>query len=310
MLTPVFFTAYMTPYMDIRGLQRLLLLLGSKVASGFRELVEGTFTRVMGGDKSLIEVINTNAVSEAPLQQMYRAAMEQNPVASTLEEICNVKKRERDDVEWDLQIAERKFKLEKQKSEMLITMEEKKITIEEKKITIEEKRNAMEKERMQTTFQMAGEAMHVLNTTNSFKSIDERTQVQFQALIKTSMFKTSATKMITTTISTDVENPNSLQPVATTTTTTTVVVANETDGMTVTVKGVQMGIILSDKEAIQVGKIMAAKYRAKYNCEPTKHKQPSGGKYIFVNSYMERDSDMMEEAINEVVAKRASQAHL
>ena len=279
------------------------MLLGSKVASGFRELVEGTFTRVMGGDKSLIEVINANAVSEAPLQQMYRAAMEQNPVASTLEEICNVKKRERDDVMWDLQIAERKFKLEKEKSEMMITMEE-------KKIAIEEKRNAMEKERMQTTFQMAGEAMHVLNTMNSFKSIDERTQVQFQDLIKTSMFKTSATKMITTTISTDVENPNSQQPVATTTTTTTVVVANETEGMTVTVKGMQMGIILSDKEAIQVGKIMAAKYRAKYNSEPTKHKQPSGGKYIFVNSYMERDSDMMEGAINEVVAKRASQAHL
>lgn len=58
--------------MTIRCLQRLLMILGGKVAAEFRILVEGVFTRVMAGDKSLIEVINANAASDAPIQQIYR----------------------------------------------------------------------------------------------------------------------------------------------------------------------------------------------------------------------------------------------
>lgn len=42
-----------TPCASIRGLQRYLMLLGGKVAAEFRELIEGTFTRVMAGDQSL-----------------------------------------------------------------------------------------------------------------------------------------------------------------------------------------------------------------------------------------------------------------
>jgi hypothetical protein len=53
-----------TPCMTIRGLQRLLMILGGKVAAEFREIIEGTFTRVMAGDQSLIEVINANAAQQ------------------------------------------------------------------------------------------------------------------------------------------------------------------------------------------------------------------------------------------------------
>ncbi len=73
-----------TPCMTIRGLQRLLMILGGKIAAKYRELIEGTFTRVMAGDQSLIEVINANAVSQAPIHQAYRAALEQEPVAPVL----------------------------------------------------------------------------------------------------------------------------------------------------------------------------------------------------------------------------------
>ena len=64
-----------TPCMTIRGLQRLLMILGGKVASEFRKIFEWTFTRVMAGDQSLIEVINANAASDAPLHRAYRAAL-------------------------------------------------------------------------------------------------------------------------------------------------------------------------------------------------------------------------------------------
>ncbi len=56
--------------------------------------------------------------------------------------------------------------------------------------------------------------------------------------------------------------------------------------------------------AIKIGKLMAVKYSEKYNTEPSKHKQYVKGNYVWVNSYMEHDSDMMEQAIPEVVAKR------
>jgi hypothetical protein len=46
--------------MTIRGLQRLLMILGGKVAAEFRALVEGVFTKVIAGDQSLIKRANEN----------------------------------------------------------------------------------------------------------------------------------------------------------------------------------------------------------------------------------------------------------
>jgi hypothetical protein len=69
-----------SPTMTIRGLQRLLMILGGKVAADFRVLVESTFTRIMAGDNSLIEVIKANALSESPVTQAFRQAMEQEPI--------------------------------------------------------------------------------------------------------------------------------------------------------------------------------------------------------------------------------------
>ena len=69
-----------TPCMTLRGLQRLLMILGGKVAAEYREIVEGVFTRYMAGDTSLIEEVRANAVSDAPENVMARQALEQEPV--------------------------------------------------------------------------------------------------------------------------------------------------------------------------------------------------------------------------------------
>ena len=67
-----------TPCMTIAGLQRLTMILGNKIAVEFRKIVSDTFTRVMAGDQSMIEVINANAASKAPLHQVCRAALPQD----------------------------------------------------------------------------------------------------------------------------------------------------------------------------------------------------------------------------------------
>jgi len=43
----------LTPVMTLAGLQRLLLILGGKVAAEFRRIVDETFRRVMGGERAV-----------------------------------------------------------------------------------------------------------------------------------------------------------------------------------------------------------------------------------------------------------------
>ena len=69
-----------TPVMKLRGLQRLMMILGGKVAAEFRQIVEGVFTRYLAGDKSMIEEIRANAASTSPIHQAYRQALAQEPV--------------------------------------------------------------------------------------------------------------------------------------------------------------------------------------------------------------------------------------
>jgi hypothetical protein len=69
-----------TPVMTLRGLQRLMMILGGKVAADFRHIVEGVFTRYMAGDRTMLEEIRANAVSDSPIHQAYRQALAQEPV--------------------------------------------------------------------------------------------------------------------------------------------------------------------------------------------------------------------------------------
>ena len=66
-----------TPCTDVLGLQRILCLLGGKIGQQYRDLATSTLTRVAAGDMSLIEEIESNSVSEQPLQQMAREALAQ-----------------------------------------------------------------------------------------------------------------------------------------------------------------------------------------------------------------------------------------
>jgi hypothetical protein len=64
----------------------------------------------------------------------------------------------------------------------------------------------------------------------------------------------------------------------------------------------ELGVNLTDAQLQRAGREMAKKYREAYRCDPPKHKQYVAGNYILVNSYMERDRPMMEQAIREAVA--------
>ena len=88
-----------TPCMTIRGLQRLLMILGGRVATEYREIVESVFTRYTAGDTSLIEEVRANAVSDAPEIVMARQALEHEPV-EPVEPVMLGKRKDIDEMEY------------------------------------------------------------------------------------------------------------------------------------------------------------------------------------------------------------------
>lgn len=266
------------------------------MSAQFRALVEGTFTRVIAGDESLIEVIKANAASEAPIHQAYRQAMAQEPVAPVLEEICSIRKREREDIIFNLDVEERKQRLEERGRQSEIHFQESKQRLEEGKQRLEDSR-----------VQSASQALTVLDSFSEKKNVNDRTKMQFEDHIKNIILSSQSVVTKTTTTSTSsvvTTNEQQRQQPVTVTTTTAEIVVNDTAGLTVSLLAKDMGFKVTDNEAKQIGKSMAKRYREKYGEEPTKHLQAVNGATIRVNSYIQRDKSLMQEAIHEIVGKK------
>ena len=82
-----------TPTMTLQGLLRLLAILPGKIAIEYRTMASNTITRVMAGDRSLINVIEANAESTAPLQQASRTALAHEPADDTLDRLSGLKRK-------------------------------------------------------------------------------------------------------------------------------------------------------------------------------------------------------------------------
>ena len=218
-----------TPCMTLRGLQRLMMILGGKIAAEFREIVEGTFTRVMAGDKSLIEVINANAVSQEPVQQAFRQALAQEPVAPVLDEYCLRKKREREDLLFDMEMAERKVHLE----ETQLRLENDRLALENGKLTLEERKLQHETK----LIEHVNTSMGSINALKDWANVDQRTKVQAEDHIKNVLFN----KMATAGSAADGTQASS--------------------PLNVSILAKELGFKCSDGELQRIGREMAKKYR-------------------------------------------------
>ena len=239
------------------------MILGGKVAAEYRALVESTLTRVMAGDQSLIEVINANAASSAPVQQAYRAALAQEPAPPVLEELCGVKRREREDLELDMALEEQKCRLE------------------ESRLRLDETRLRLDESRIEKAMEHASRALGLMEEMKSRVNIDERTKLQFEDHIKNLILAPRASPLVA------IMDASSQQ-------------SNETTALNVSVVAAELGYRkCTDSDLIKIGRAMAAKYRETYKRDPPKHRQYVKGNYIPVNSYMERDRPMMEQTIRQ-----------
>jgi hypothetical protein len=127
---------------------------------------------------------------------------------------------------------------------------------------------------------LAGKAAEVLNLVNGYSNLDSSTKAQFETLIKNTIFKP----------------PSPLSCLHT--------VVGPKSGLNLNTKAEDMGYIISDKESYDIGKIMDAKYQAKYNTVAIRHKMFVKGSYVWIDTYTDRDIKMLEDAILEVMAKR------
>jgi hypothetical protein len=59
----------------------------------------------------------------------------------------------------------------------------------------------------------------------------------------------------------------------------------------------ELGLSISNAQAKKAGKIAAATYKERYQESPSKHHQTVGGNVILVNSYTQKDRDLLESAI-------------
>jgi hypothetical protein len=255
--------------MTIRGLQRLLLILGGKVAAEFRALVEGVFTRVMAGDQSLIEVINANAASDAPVNQIYRQALAQEPVV--VDELSLTRKRRMEELEIEMFEAE---------------VETKKAEIEAMKAEVEAKKLA--------NAAMARDSIreHIIKVTDRYHElcqdtvIDERARLMLKdGFLNMAMAAQQgqpgqgSQALIANGSQVSPNKPISLSSVA-----------------------VELGFKIPDNEFIGIGKKVSGRYFQLHGKTPPKHDQLIKGKVTLVNSYTESDRPIVEEVLRKHVA--------
>lgn len=256
--------------MTIRGLQRLLMLLGSKAASDYRGLAETTFTRVMAGDRSLIKVIEANAVSNDAAPMAARSAMSNDPSPGGgisddfLDNI--ILKRQRDKM-FEIELEERMIEIEFKKAKvkaMCIENDGKQLEQQEKTKTIRDKDLVFFKN-----------SMVLLQSING-GTLDDRTSLQYEDLVRNVTF-TGNVKAI-----------SNGEPTA-------------SDGINVSVVAKSMGFTYSNTQLSAIGRAMTKTYLQKYNEIPSKHNQFVNGLVCPVNSYMERDRDMLEQVIRNYI---------
>jgi hypothetical protein len=119
-----------TPVMTLQGLQHLLVILGNKVSAEFRQIVLGVFTRYMAGDRSMLQEVEANAVSDAPIHQAYRQALTQEPVST----VANCKPMiDRDEAIFNMELHERQMALH----ERQMALYERSWTLHEKSLALQ-----------------------------------------------------------------------------------------------------------------------------------------------------------------------------
>ena len=271
-----------TPCMSILGLQKLLLILGSKAAVEFRDRVLECFNRVLAGDRTLVREITANAAQDGPVQQIARAALAEQAAEDGIEagecmelEVADrrlVLKRKAE--EWDLELAERRMRLT-----------ERQMALEHNKTTFE---LTLSQSIQQQKLELADRWMECMERLDPNWRADARLQLQAKdRLCNAHMIE----PRLAITAGPAQDAATSLQSASLT-------LKEVADSLTAESGGTQ-----DARVPMRAGRAAAQLYAERHGRPPGKHKEMHGGRVIDVNSYTEADRDLLQEAVRQTMRK-------
>ena len=309
-----------TPVMTIRGLQRLLAILGCKVATDYRAIVEATFTRVLAGDMSLIRMVEapadgrvsnsvhstarldydveapvpTHASMPASVPVAMPAAMPASvPATQAPMPVVNAASNS-----VSMMLAELGSDEVQRKRKICEAREEC-----EFRLGLEERWSRLRDQALSRTERM----MEMLKRLRPGRGIDDRTLLQIEEQAKSIVMGGCAVPAIPVDLhqSIDAADPVVIAsdvPAPASTNAMREPTAEAPNGcIKVSSIAEEMDVKCSFGQLKEIGKRMAARYRATYQRDPPKHRQQVGGNVVAVNTYTEADRGMMEAVIREYV---------
>jgi len=253
------------------GAMKLIMWLPGNSAKDFRSKVTDILTRYLAGDHTLVNEIEKNAESNHPVNVMARAAMEDSE--SSEDEMVKKRKIARAEALEDMKIQEMALSLQERAS------------------ALKERANALETERRVKDLDFFKTSMELVKSLHNGK-IDARTALQYEDHIKNLTFYSGGPVLAVT--NGDASSSQTSQ------------LTHSSQGINISLVALGMKYNITPDQAKDIGKKLAKKYREKYGENPPKHDQQQGGMIMPVNSYTEKDRDMMEEAIRDYMTSQES----
>jgi hypothetical protein len=253
--------------MTIRCLQRVLLILGGKAAAEFRELIEGVFSQVMSGDQSLIEVINANAASNAPLQQAYRQALAQEPVVvrPAVDELSLTRKRRMEELQ----------------------IEQLEVEITSKKLANE----AMARD---------SERDHLIKVADRYRELCQDTVMdeRMRLMLKDGFMNIALAAQ---------KGPHCQRLLTNNGSAGDAAGVSPNSPISISLVADDLKLKFAEGDWQKIGLELSNRYNALHGDRPPKHKQLVGAQILRINDYYERDRPLMEEVLHWYAEKRESE---
>lgn len=254
------------PVITFPGAIKLAMFLPGENAKRNRSIMSKILIRYFAGDKSLIQEIEANSVSDAPISQMARATISAEKEADLMEvetaAIVNVKKRSIE----DLEIEERISAIARSNAET------QKLISDAKKVEAEAKQIAAE-----TDKGLLREYAHLCDS-NLYLTMDERAKL----LLKDHFLNVLVMS----------DSPKQQQCI------TDVPQQQNTRFLTISEEAKKLGYNFNNEQLIRIGKQLSKAYFQLNNTRPTKHDQFVDGAVRNVNTYQEKDRSLIHEAIH------------
>lgn len=278
-----------TPCMTILGLQKLLLILGSKAAVEFRDRVLECFNRVIAGDRTLVREITANAVQDGPVQQIARGALAEQAAEdrAAIEDVGPVVAPTGERME--LEFTERKLDLKRKAEDWELQVAERRIELVERQMTLEQRQIEQQMQQMtlpltvqKQKLELACNWVACMQQINPDWRADARLQLQAQDRLCNAFL---------------------IEPRLAIAGPTQGAAAPRLESASLTIKEVADSLRAEfrgradDGALLRAGRTAAQMYAERHDMPPGKHAEIHNGRVLQVNSYTEGDRALLEEAV-------------